>query len=146
MSKNITLNGKTYSGVSTIKIGTANFIEESECGIFKQTFTIDQEYSESGTHGIKWLMETFLDVDAENPGDGVYIAKTLNNTGFADSNKEKYALEYMVFIKHGNAANLKIWRTNGETYNWPAINNISTATYIARGATLKTVRILEEAI
>lgn len=146
MSKNITLNGKTYSGVSAIQIGTAKFIEESECGMSKQTFTIDQEYSESGTHGIKWLMETFLDVDTGNPGDGVYIAKTLNNTGFTDSNKEKYALEYMVFIKHGNAANLKIWRTDGSTYNGIGIDNNSTVTYIARGATLKTVRILEEAI
>lgn len=146
MSKNITLNGKTYSGVSAIKIGTAKFIEESECGMYKQTFTADQEYSESGTHGIKWLMETFLDVDTGNPEDGVYIAKTLNNTGFTDSNKEKYALEYMVFRKHGNAANLKIWRTDGSTYNGTGIDNNSTVTYIARGATLKTVRILEEAI
>lgn len=146
MSKNITLNGKTYSGVSTIQIGTAKFIEESECGMSKQTFTIDQEYSESDTHGIKWLMETFLDVDAGNPGDGVYIAKTLNNTGFADSNKEKYALEYMVFTRHGNVSNLKIWRTDGSAYNGTSINNNSTATYIVRGATLKTVRILEGAI
>lgn len=145
MSKSITLNGKTYSGVSAIKIGTAKFIEESEGDISKQIFTADQEYCESGTHGIKWLLETFFNVDTENLIDGVYIVKALNNTGFTDSNKEQYALEYTVLTKHGNTCNAGIWRTNGSIYHATEISN-NNATYIARGATLKTTRILEEAI
>lgn len=141
MSKNVTLNGHTYNGVSAIQIGTAKFIEESEAGISKQTFTIDQEYSENGVNGVQWLLETYFG----SLTDGVYIAKAINNTGFANSAREQYGLEYMVIAKHGNRYSGTIWRTSGTTQgvNQPENN---TVTYLAQGATLKTAKISEASI
>lgn len=141
MSKNVTLNGHTYSGVSAIQIGTAKFIEESEVGISKQTFTIDQEYSESGVNGVQWLIETYFG----SLTDGVYIAKAINNTGFANSAKEQYGLEYMVLAKHGNRLVGTIWRTSGTTQGVNQLEN-NTVTYLAQGATLKTAKISEASI
>lgn len=141
MSKDITLNGNTYSGVSAIQIGTARFIEESEVSISTQTFTIDQEYCDSSANGVQWLIETYF----ESLTDGVYIAKALNNTGFASSSKEQYALEYMVFVKHGNKYGGTLWRTSGTSMAINSLNNQNVA-YLAQGATLKTAKISEESI
>lgn len=141
MSKNVTLNGHTYSGVSAIQIGTAKFIEESEAGISKQTFTIDQEYSENNVHGVQWLLETYFG----SITNGVYIAKTLNNTGFSGSGKEPYGLEYMVITKHNNSTAGTVWRTGGTQTYVNALSN-QTVTYLAQGATLKTAKISEESI
>ena len=141
MSKNVTLNGHTYSGVSAIQIGTAKFIEESEAGISKQTFTIDQEYSENNVHGVKWLLETYFG----SITDGVYIAKTLNNTGFSSSGKEPYGLEYMVIAKHNGLTCGTVWKTGGTQTDVNSFSNQSV-TYLAQGATLKTAKISEESI
>lgn len=141
MSKNVTLNGHTYSGVSAIQIGTAKFIEETEAGISKQTFTIDQELSENGVNGVQWLLNTYFG----NLTDGIYIAKALNNTGFSNSSKEQYGLEYMVLAKRGNNYTGTIWRTSGTTQLVNRLEN-NTVTYLAQGATLKTAKISEESI
>lgn len=141
MSKNITLNGNTYNEVSAIQIGTVKFIEESEASISKQTFTIDQDYTTSSVNGPQWLIETYFG----STTNGIYIAKTLNNTGFADSNKEAYALEYLVLTKHDNKWGGVMWRTNGKSVHIQTLSNVDV-TYLAQGATLKTVKISEEAV
>lgn len=144
MAKNVTLRGRTFADVSTIKIGTATFRETSEVIPYTNLsdcteYTHDADWSTAGTGNIKAFVDKYFGYSSSKKGVFLAIVKDNEITGAGQLNA--------VFFVNTASVTTGVAIRNAylAKYNFSTVSEMtSTNAFISEGASVTVYELTSE--